>query len=187
MVRFLARPEKRHLVLKSVSFDGRLRFDSWKMGLVDQIIVSCIERLVSDFLYSRKAKTSRSFELNCFLIQSHLIFQGRFRFDSWSVQKATFEICFKRTPQVRFLKDVFGWWYLKKNVTLVFDFLHARKRKPAVLLNQLFFFSIIPFFKDASGSIPWRVQKKRHFGFEICFIRSSSGSIPERRVWLIRW
>ena len=80
-----------------------------KDGLVNKIIVK-LERSwpVFIFLFSKKAKTSCSFEFNCFFTSIKHFFKDASGSIPGASRKATFEICLKRTSQVRFLKDGFG-------------------------------------------------------------------------------
>ena len=80
-VRFLVRSEKATFG----SFDGRLSFDSWKMGLVDYMIVVKTNCWFVFFFIREKRKPAVL--SNSTIYSINLFFQGPFRFDSWRVQK----------------------------------------------------------------------------------------------------
>ncbi len=167
-----------------VSFDGRLRFDSWKMGLVDKMIGS-MSLLVFDFLHSRKAKTSCSFEVNYFSIQSYIFFKDapgsipgvsrraffglfdtRLRFDSWMMGLVDQMIV-----------------VVEKQLGLRFSSFEKSENQ---LFSWINCFSFQSFFQGRFRFDSWRVQKSNIWFWNL-FGKDVSGSIPERWVWLIRW
>ncbi len=157
------------------------------MVLVDQMVVGPLEWVVFDFLHSRKAKTSCSFEFNCFSFNHTFFLRTRqVRFLARSEERDLF-----------YLMDVSGsiperWVWLKRKqllwiTTCWFAFFFIReKRKPAVLFNSIIFFFFIQSYillKDASGSIPG-ASRKATFG--ICFKMTSQVRFLKDGVWLSR-
>ncbi len=117
-----------------IIFQGRVRFDSWcvqksdicfwnlcqkdvsdsipeRWCVVDLMIVGVEHIMVCVFLYSRKVKNQLFFWAQLFSLNHTLFLQGRFRFDSWRVQKSDIWNLFG--------KDVSGsiperWFWLMK-------------------------------------------------------------------------
>ncbi len=177
-VRFLARPEKATFGL----FDVRLRFDSWKMVLVDKMIVGRVSR--AGFRFSSFEKSENQLSSG-----TQLLFYSIIHYFS-----RTLQVRFLASPEKRhlafclFQNDVsgsiperlFGWvddsWM---NGIWVSIFFLGEKRKPAVFLTSTVFYSIIHSFSRTLLVLFLARPEKWHLNL---FQNDVSGSIPEKWV-----